>query len=85
MQSERAFESLRVAADAGMQHALVVSVDEQTTDAHVLRVVERAHDVSANDGGRRSSERGRAGRSRPPMDDALRADCGVARRCAIGP
>ena len=46
MQSERAFESLHVAAGAGMQHALVVSVDERTTDAHVLRVVERAHEAS---------------------------------------
>lgn len=46
MQSERALESLRVAAGAGMSHALVVSVDGGTTDAHVLRVVERAHEVS---------------------------------------
>ena len=46
MQSERALESLRVAAEAGMGHALVVSVDGSTTDAHVLRVVERAHAVS---------------------------------------
>jgi len=46
MQSERALESLRVAAEAGMGHALVVSVDGSTTDAHVLRVVERAHEVS---------------------------------------
>ena len=46
MQSERALESLRVAAEAGMGHALVVSVDGSTTDAHVLRVVERAHDVT---------------------------------------
>jgi organic radical activating enzyme len=47
MQSERGLESLRVAAGAGIGHALVVSVDGTTTDAHVLRVVERAHDVSA--------------------------------------
>jgi len=47
MQSERALESLRVAASAGIAHALVVSVDGPTTDAHVLRVVERAHEVSA--------------------------------------
>jgi hypothetical protein len=46
MQSERALESLRVAAGAGMGHALVVSVDGGTTDAHVLRVIERAHEVS---------------------------------------
>jgi organic radical activating enzyme len=46
MQSERALESLRVAAGAGIGHALVVSVDGSTTDAHVLRVVERAHEVS---------------------------------------
>jgi organic radical activating enzyme len=45
-QSDRAFESLRVAAKAGMQQALVMVVDERTTDAHVLRVVERAHAAS---------------------------------------
>ena len=45
-QSDRAFESLRVATDAGMQHALVLSADERMTDSHMLRVVERAHSVS---------------------------------------
>jgi organic radical activating enzyme len=45
-QSDRAFESLRVAAKAGMQQALVMIVDERTTDAHVLRAVERAHAAS---------------------------------------
>ena len=29
-----------------MQHALVLSVDGRTTDAHMLRVVERAHEAS---------------------------------------
>jgi organic radical activating enzyme len=42
-QSDRAFESLQVAAKAGMQQALVMVVDERTTDAQVLRAVERAH------------------------------------------
>jgi organic radical activating enzyme len=41
-QNDRAFESLKVAATAGMEHALVLMVDERTTDAHVLRAVERA-------------------------------------------
>jgi organic radical activating enzyme len=45
-QSDRAFESLDVAARAGMQQALVMIVDERTTDAHVLRAVERAHATS---------------------------------------
>ena len=45
-QSDRAFESLRVAAKAGMQQSLVMIVDERTTDAHVLRAVERAHAAS---------------------------------------
>lgn len=44
--SERAFESMEVAANAGMQHAIVLCVDERTTDAHVLRIVERAHATS---------------------------------------
>jgi organic radical activating enzyme len=45
-QSDRAFESLGVAEKAGMQHALVMVVDERTTDAHVLRIVERTHATS---------------------------------------
>ncbi len=43
---DRAFESIRVAADARMQHSLVIGVDERTTDAQVLRLVERAHAAS---------------------------------------
>jgi hypothetical protein len=41
--SERAIRSLKVGADAGVQHALVIAVDERTTDAVVLRVIEQAH------------------------------------------
>lgn len=44
--AERAFESVSAAAAAGMQHAAVLCVDEKTTDAHVLRFVERAHAAS---------------------------------------
>jgi hypothetical protein len=44
--SDRALESMQMAAKAGMQHALVILVDERTTDAHVLRLVERAHATS---------------------------------------
>lgn len=44
--SDRAFESLAIAAASDMQHALVLNVDGQTTDAHMLRVVERAHETS---------------------------------------
>jgi hypothetical protein len=44
--AERAFESMQVAAKAGMQHALVICVDEKTTDALVLRLIERAHATS---------------------------------------
>jgi organic radical activating enzyme len=45
-QGERVFESLAVAAKAGLEHALVVNVDERTSDAHLLRIVERAHAAS---------------------------------------
>jgi organic radical activating enzyme len=45
--ADRAYETVRVAAKAGMQHALVLCVDERTTDAHVLRFVERAHATSS--------------------------------------
>jgi organic radical activating enzyme len=44
--NERAFESLSAAAASDMQHALVLNVDMHTTDAHMLRVVERAHEAS---------------------------------------
>jgi organic radical activating enzyme len=47
MQADRGLESLRVAAGAGLAHALVINVDGSTTDAHVMRIVERAHDASA--------------------------------------
>jgi organic radical activating enzyme len=43
---DRAFESMQVAAKAGLQHAIVLIADERTTDAHVLRTVERAHATS---------------------------------------
>ena len=45
-QGERVFESLAAAANAGLQHALVVNVDERTSDAHLLRVIERTHAAS---------------------------------------
>ena len=45
-QHERAFETIEIAAKAGLGHALVVLVDERTTDGHVLRIVERAHAAS---------------------------------------
>lgn len=44
--ADRAFESIQEAAKAGLQHAIVLCVDERTTDAHVLRFVERAHAAS---------------------------------------
>lgn len=43
---DRAIETIRVASAAGMQHALVVTVDERTSDANMLRLVERAHATS---------------------------------------
>jgi len=46
--ADRAFASVEAAAKAGMQHAVVLCVDERTTDAHVLRFVERAHGTSAD-------------------------------------
>jgi hypothetical protein len=46
-QTERALDSVRVGAGAGMLHALVICADDRTTDASMLRLVERAHAVSA--------------------------------------
>lgn len=45
-QNDRALESVRTAAMSGLQHALVICVDERTTDSHMLRIVERAHAAS---------------------------------------
>lgn len=44
--ADRAFESIQVAAKAGQLHSLVLSADDRMTDAHILRVVERAHATS---------------------------------------
>jgi organic radical activating enzyme len=43
---ERAVESLKVAAQSGMQHAIVCCVDERTTDAQILRLIEQTHVTS---------------------------------------
>lgn len=45
-QNDRALESVKTAATSGLQHALVICVDERTTDSHMLRIVERAHAAS---------------------------------------
>lgn len=45
-QSERSLDSVRIAASAGMLHAFVICADERTTDAHMLRLVERVHGTS---------------------------------------
>jgi hypothetical protein len=44
--AERAFRSLQVAAKVNLAHALVLCVDERTSDASSLRVVEQAHAAS---------------------------------------
>jgi hypothetical protein len=43
---ERALESLKVASDAGVDHALVLSPNDQTSDGQMLRAVEQAHGAS---------------------------------------
>jgi organic radical activating enzyme len=45
-QSERAMQSLKAAANVSVQHALVVCVDDRTSDSVTLRIVEQAHAVS---------------------------------------
>jgi hypothetical protein len=47
MQSDRAVESLKVAAECGLAHALVISADANSSDSHFLRLVERVHGTSA--------------------------------------
>lgn len=43
----RAMESLKTAAGAGVEHALVLAPGEQTSDGQMLRIVEQAHAASA--------------------------------------
>jgi organic radical activating enzyme len=43
---ERGIRTIHAAAAAGMQHALVLSPNEQTSDPQLLRIVEQAHGVS---------------------------------------
>jgi organic radical activating enzyme len=43
---ERGLRTLHAAAEVGMQHALVLSPGEHTSDAQLLRIVEQAHAVS---------------------------------------
>jgi organic radical activating enzyme len=44
---ERAFQTIAIAAKARLQHALVLAGDDPTSDARLLRLVERAHATSA--------------------------------------
>jgi organic radical activating enzyme len=44
--TERGMHTLHAAAEAAMQHALVLTPTEQTSDAQLLRIVEQAHGVS---------------------------------------
>ena len=44
--AERAIESLKAAADAGMQHALVLAPGEHASDGQLLRLVEQAKAAS---------------------------------------
>lgn len=44
--AERATESLRVAADKGVEHALVLAPGEQASDGQLLRIVEQTHAAS---------------------------------------
>ena len=44
--TERGLKTLHEAAEAGMQHGLVLAPTEQTSDAQLLRIVEQARGVS---------------------------------------
>lgn len=45
--AERAVNALRIAAQAGVEHALVLSPEEKTTDGQLLRMVSQSHLASA--------------------------------------
>jgi len=44
--SERALASLKAAADAGLEHAMVLAPGEQASDGQLLRIVEQSHAAS---------------------------------------
>lgn len=44
---ERALESIRAAAAAGIEHAMVLAPGDQTSDGQMLRIVEQTHGASA--------------------------------------
>ncbi len=44
---ERALESVRAAATAGIEHAMVLAPGDQTSDGQMLRIVEQTHTASA--------------------------------------
>jgi hypothetical protein len=44
---ERALETLRAAAAARMEHALVIGADERMSDPQLMRLVEQAHAASS--------------------------------------
>lgn len=43
---ERALASLKAAASAGLEHAMVLTPNEQTSDGQMLRVIEQTHAAS---------------------------------------
>lgn len=45
--AERALASLKVAADEGLEHAMVLAPGEQVSDGQLLRIVEQSHAASA--------------------------------------
>jgi organic radical activating enzyme len=45
--AERAMASLQAAADAGIEHAMVLAPGEQSSDGQLLRIVEQSHAASA--------------------------------------
>lgn len=44
---DRALETLKAAASAGIEHALVLTARDDTSDAQLIRIVEQAHGASA--------------------------------------
>lgn len=45
--ADRALQTLAAAAAMDIEHGLVLCADDRTTDAQILRLIERAHDASA--------------------------------------
>lgn len=84
--AERALATIRAAAEAGVDHALVLCADERTSDGQLLRIVEQVHGISGatavviHPAGQQPIDRDRRWISLMERSSALHADVRLALR-----